>query len=321
MKFLVVEYLSSNPLTYYKPALLMEGVSMLKLIASGLEKEGHDVSILIDNEFTNLVSGYNLIKTDETQDYLSFLEETAHGYDFDYVFPIAPDRELGDIVSRLHSSGIKTLSSDPEAINKAADKWTTYKILKKGGIPQPDTFLEAPSVDYQLIVKSRFGVGCENLHLLDNESMISLDEMIVQEYIDGVHASVTLFTDGRESKAVSLNEQFISFSGDGSEYSGGRVPLSHPLEEKAFTLAEKAVDSIEGLKGCVGVDLVLYDKAYIIEINPRVTTSMTALEEAADINIAGTAVNAFNGNMPENLIFRKNVRFNITDAGIIITDE
>jgi predicted ATP-grasp superfamily ATP-dependent carboligase len=65
-------------------------------------------------------------------------------------------------------------------------------------------------------------------------------------------------------------------------YRGGRVPLTEPLASRALSLARKAVDCVPGLFGYVGVDLVLGDAGdWVIEINPRLTTSYLGLRQLA----------------------------------------
>jgi len=336
MKFLVFEFLSSNKYDYRVP-LLNEGISMLKLISEGLKRRGHEVFTMINSKLSVLVPNFNHIKIEKPMEFiefLQFLEKTVNDFNIDYVFPIAPDAELAEIISFCHSHEIKTVGSEPDAIRNTADKWKTYRILNKKRLLQPRTFLlknrdyhSIDFIDLPVVVKSRYGIGCENLFLLDSESKffntiknMKIKDMIIQEFIDGIHASVILFSDGKKSKAVSLNKQYIKLSGNGSGYFGCRVPLEveYSIKKRAFLLAENAVNYIGGLKGCIGVDMVIKrQKPYIIEINPRVTTSMIALEMATDLNISNAALNAFFGVLPEIREFRKEVEFKISESGII----
>ncbi|OYT27382.1 MAG: ATP-utilizing protein, partial [Candidatus Altiarchaeales archaeon ex4484_96] len=165
----------------------------------------------------------------------------------------------------------------------------------------------------------RFGAGCEGI--MFNRVKQKKDEYIMQEYIEGVDASVSLFSNGAESMAVSLNKQKIIQTGNYLNYCGGVVPLKHVLRDEAFQLAEKAVDAIGGLKGCIGVDMILSDKPYVVEINPRVTTSMTALQQAADFNVAYRSLKAYQGFMPDKPRFNKVIEYNITDKGITYSSQ
>ncbi|MBS7633086.1 ATP-grasp domain-containing protein, partial [Candidatus Bathyarchaeota archaeon] len=51
--------------------------------------------------------------------------------------------------------------------------------------------------------------------------------------------------------------------------------------------AEKAVSIFKGFRGYLGIDVVLAkDKAYLIEINPRLTTSYVGLRKVIGYNPA-----------------------------------
>ena len=65
-------------------------------------------------------------------------------------------------------------------------------------------------------------------------------------------------------------------------YRGGRLPLPPTLMERATRLGKQTIACIPGLRGFVGVDLVLGQDAAddrVIEVNPRVTTSAVGLRQ------------------------------------------
>ena len=106
MKFLVFEYFSSIST---ESSLLKEGLPMLKLIAEGLHREKHEVSVIIADRLSNLFP--DSIRIDKSRNFLSFLDETVKELSIDYVFPIAPDKELADIVFFCRKSCIKTFAA------------------------------------------------------------------------------------------------------------------------------------------------------------------------------------------------------------------
>ncbi|MCP8319313.1 MAG: ATP-grasp domain-containing protein, partial [Candidatus Methylarchaceae archaeon HK01B] len=76
-------------------------------------------------------------------------------------------------------------------------------------------------------------------------------------------------------------------------YIGGVVPLDHKLREVAFHTARRAVELFRGLKGYVGVDIVLSKSGpVLIEINPRLTVSYIGLRNVSNINLAKIIVEA-----------------------------
>lgn len=57
--------------------------------------------------------------------------------------------------------------------------------------------------------------------------------------------------------------------------------------------------SLFDLKGSVGVDLILADKPYILEINPRFQGSLDSVEWSCNVNVFKMHVRAFEGKLPE----------------------
>jgi predicted ATP-grasp superfamily ATP-dependent carboligase len=87
-------------------------------------------------------------------------------------------------------------------------------------------------------------------------------------------------------------------------YLGGELPLSPELAECARRLAARALDSIDGLRGYVGVDVVLGDTAagdVAIEVNPRLTTSYIGLRVLARTNLAAAMLALAEGREPSML--------------------
>jgi len=302
MRILTIEYASSGFMTPDRE-ILVEGFSMLRLISEGLGRAGNEVFTMLDEDAKMMGKiGSRIIPKGE-------LGEVAAGLDVDYVFPIAPDAELSGLVQSLSSEGIRCISSDVDSIGIAADKLETCRRLKKVGIDTP-RIVDSNVENYPLVVKDRYGVACEGLRIVNSKDEIPSDSnLILQEFIQGENASVTLFSDGKVAVPISLNKQNIEFRQGRGTYLGGEVPFEHSLREEALEVAKKATESIAGLKGCIGVDLVLAEKPQVIEINPRVTTSMIALELASGLNVGQAALNSFLGELPEQPEFMKKIQF------------
>jgi predicted ATP-grasp superfamily ATP-dependent carboligase len=137
-----------------------------------------------------------------------------------------------------------------------------------------------------------------------------------------VAASVSLIADGRHAVALTVNAQSVRASRPFS-YGGGRTPLDHPLAMRAVQTAERTCQALPGLRGYIGVDLVLTElEAVVIEVNPRLTTSYlgvrSALEGNAGVsgNVAALALAACAGALPTPPRVRRCVRF--TASGRIL---
>ncbi len=225
----------------------------------------------------------------------------------DAALSIAP--ETDGILARLSAiaeeANIPLLSSDSTAVAIASDKALCYDLFRRARLPTPFTRLVsfstaqqvADRVGYPVVIKPVDGVGCEGVCLVREpvelagalallSQATSHDEIILQSFVAGAHASVSLLASREQSLPLSLNGQAIKV-GSPFIYQGGAVPLSHPMAARALTLAQSAVRLIPGLRGYVGVDLILTaDEAMLIEINPRLTTSYVGLRQVIDLNLA-----------------------------------
>jgi predicted ATP-grasp superfamily ATP-dependent carboligase len=128
---------------------------------------------------------------------------------------------------------------------------------------------------------------------------------LAQKFINGTASSVSLISTGKKAYPLTLNEQIVTLSppNSNSAYTGGTVPFHHPLLEEALEKAQKTVELFKGLRGYVGVDMVLTnDEPVVMEVNPRLTTSYIGLRKVVNFNVAQAIVNAvLKHELPENV--------------------
>jgi len=236
----------------------------------------------------------------------------------DAVWLIAP--ETGGCLERLaetvEHSGKTLLGAGSAVIRRAADKAQLPRRLARCGVPHPltrvvhagdDVRAVAEETGYPLVVKPSRGAGCEGVRLVRNVRELPAgvaQTVVLQRYVVGVAASVSLIANGRRAVALSINAQSIT-PARAFAYGGGRTPLVHPLAERGVEAAIRACRAFPNLRGYVGVDLVLTDsEAVVIEVNPRLTTSYLGVRAAlrgpnGDGNIAAMAIEACSGTLPE----------------------
>lgn len=196
-----------------------------------------------------------------------------------------------------------------------------------------DELFDSLNIEKKYIAKPVNGVDCENIKIIKSkEDVDDLEnifdegsEILIQEYIEGEVLSVSLISDGDNAIALSLNKQFVHITDDFQQYLGGQLPYRHPAKDMIFDKAVKAVKNIEGIKGFVGVDLILVEndgdyEVYIIEINSRFTTPYVGLREVLNINIAKTILDLIDGKISiddiDYLSFKNGVKF-IKDNGVL----
>jgi len=234
----------------------------------------------------------------------------------DAVLIIAPETDgvLTRLSAMAEEAGIPLLGSSPEAVAVAGDKAICYQRFCQAGLPTPLTrqgdFAAAPQVademGYPLVVKPLDGVGCEGVCLVTGPAGLAdalallrratrHDHILLQSFMSGTHASVSLLVTEGRALPLSLNGQKIE-AGCPFTYRGGVVPLPHPAMARAFDVAQAAVGLVPGLQGYVGVDLILArEEALLIEINPRLTTSYIGLRQVLQLNLAQAIWDACRG--------------------------
>lgn len=175
------------------------------------------------------------------------------------------------------------LGSNPKECEKVTDKLKFYRILEKAGIPHPELLKGDEGV--KAILKPRRGGGGEEIEFYRG---LEKDNFIVQRFIEGIPCSVSLLV-SREPYPVACNlilAGWKEMNASGFRYCGNITPLNVD-EETRKKLEEAAVETVSlfDLRGSVGVDFILADKPYVLEINPRFQGSLDSIEWSYDVNL------------------------------------
>lgn len=222
------------------------------------------------------------------------------------------------------TSGFETLDvkgellcNEPRIAERVVDKLKFYRTLERAGLPFPEllgSYKRAVEVDeirdcdagrvekaskLMGLVKPRKGGGGEEVRISDEVP----EGFIKQRFIPGTPCSVSLIAS--QGKAVPVACNFIyagwrEMNATGFRYSGNLTPLivDREIRTEMERFAAEAVE-LFNLTGSVGVDFILADKPYILEINPRFQGSLDSVEWSYDINIFKMHARAFEGKLPE----------------------
>lgn len=284
--------------------LAAEGLAILQAILSDFRSWGRAYLITTcDSRLGSLPVTADRIVDLHHENHLQVLNDLIR--EADAALIIAP--ESGGILARLsalvEAAGTRLLGSSSTGVAIAADKWQCFGRFIQQGLPTPETHrahaseadAAAAALGFPLVVKPVDGVGCDAVSLVSDtlslRRALQLMEpghrdVLLQRYVAGIHASVSLLLANRGVLPLSLNEQIISV-GLPFHYLGGSVPLEHGLKTAALETATRATSLIPGLKGYVGVDVVIAEgQCQLIEINPRLTTSYVGLRQVININLA-----------------------------------
>ncbi|WP_297827078.1 ATP-grasp domain-containing protein [uncultured Methanobrevibacter sp.] len=293
-----------------------------------------NVDLVINESYGEVVKDYDNVNPILIDiDIVDWLVDNAANFKKAIFISAENNNNLYNITKILEENNVKIYNSSADACLKSSDKSASYEELY-GVVPQPRTFrfkidpkgywkraienlhekwqAEDPLTPLKIIIKPLMGVDCEDIVVIENIEDLTLDldkifvpgsRVIVQEFIDGTDISVSLISDGKKAIPISLNRQFIELKDDKGTYLGGRLPYETKYKDEAFEIATKAVEAIDGLKGFVGVDLIINNdekdvySVYLLEINSRFTTPYVGLKQISSLNIGKSIIDLIEGNV------------------------
>jgi len=293
LKILISEYVLSTYQDEYLD-LLPEAYAMVMTLTKTLSTAGCTVYLTISSKASRVPWG-EVVTVGGGDDYYYLLERLRE--DFDWVVLIAPPLELTRL-SRI--VGSKVLGPPHTLVEVFSDKYATYLALKRCGIKTPKTILVEGLPDTlclddlnpPYIVKPVLSAGSECVYFIRSRGEVlefvrrvmkcdPSSRALVQEYVSGVHGSISVIY-GRDNYLLySLNLQLIVLSEGRLKYMGGVLPIrNYVFKEKAEEVLSKLFNCYPELRGYIGLDVVWGgDDIYVIEVNPRTTTSIIGIYE------------------------------------------
>jgi len=314
LKLLVYEFFSGGGYVRGEiSGLIGEAYAMLRYAVEDFNAAGFEVYTTLDHRIAvfdpPLKAQHVRVIYDSDS---NLFEETLSMVDAAFLIAPETDGVLYTLAEEAVKQGVELFGPLPSAIELTSDKSRLLGIAEKLGLRVPRHRVlkttnstasierEAGRVGYPCVFKVLDGAGSEGMSLVSREeeihpalvkirSVSERDEFLLEEFVEGVNASVSLISTGESALPLTLNFQSVRVAppSEESKYVGGYVPLRHKLRKSAFEAAETLVKSVDGLQGYVGVDLILSEEGVtILEVNPRLTTSYLGLRRVLKQNPA-----------------------------------
>jgi predicted ATP-grasp superfamily ATP-dependent carboligase len=205
---------------------------------------------------------------------------------------------------------IPILGNRPRVIERIRDKMKFFQELERLEIPHPETAVaenfeearkKAKDIGYPVLVKPSKGFGGVGIRKVQSpkelkqafqDASLVDEKVLIQEYISGTSASVSLISSNNETITLTLNEQLLGVNELGQEepfgYCGNVVPLvtTRSAMNRCKILAER-ITSHFGLIGSNGIDFVISKEGipYVVEANPRFQATLECVERVLGINM------------------------------------
>ena len=264
----------------------------------------------------------------------------------DAVWPIAP--EFDDILHNLCLSVEQAkkhlLTSAATAVALTGNKFNSYLHFKTHGINTVPTRLFKPGeydlslqidsplqelntqevtkdigFDAQWIIKPIAGVGCMDSYVLpsiDSLKHIALSggDTVIQPHINGEKLSLSCLFKNGEAWLLSVNQQH--FTVYKQQYHLDAITVNVPVEQQIYKdLIAKIALAIPELWGYVGIDLIKTPtQVFVLEINPRLTTSFVGIQSALGINGVQNILALLDGQPTLNMTKQQTITLKVRDG-------
>jgi predicted ATP-grasp superfamily ATP-dependent carboligase len=278
--------------------ILLEGRAMLDILVRSFTATGHNV--VYPTSGPVLPAGTAV----KTKDFYRSVEELSAQCDAALV--VAPDELLGDLTEIVEENTIN-LGCPSGSVRLCADKLKCTRILEKEGINVPDTTVSCEpnvfSLGDRLVLKPRWGCASEDTTLTRYSCATMIPEgFVATMYIEGEHLSASLVV-GDDTQSLpplilplTINRQNISICSE-IQYNGGTVGVDTGRNQELFQVAQRCA-GVLGCRGYVGVDIVLADKPWVIDVNPRLTTSIIGISKIMEEELGELILKAHSCDLP-----------------------
>jgi predicted ATP-grasp superfamily ATP-dependent carboligase len=272
MKVLIFEYITASGDA--SESLAREGQMMLDALLSNFAKLSNvEVMVADKNEFQQQ------LKT------------------VDAVWIIAPESDgiLERFCRYVEDANKILLTSSAKAVAQTANKLTTFQILNAAKIPTVPTKVFNSANDYdqtkEWIIKPIDGAGAENTFLLTSQNdwstLPSLEKnYLIQPHYHGEKISLSCLFKNGKARLLCINLQ--QFKIENQQFVLKTIDVNYKLDDGHYQkIASQIAQAFPDLWGYVGVDLIeTEDACFVLEINPRLTTSFVGIEKSLGLNVA-----------------------------------
>lgn len=288
-------------------SLAREGRLMLQALLDNLAAiDGIELVVMLDERLIGSVNNNGAMvvikpESDVTEEFSRLVEQC------DAVWPVAPEFDgiLQALCQMVEQSGRILLTSPANAVALTGNKLRTYERLLQHDIPTVATRL-FDTAEYQpgeWIVKSIDGVGCAESYLIENRQDFAAissrlpdkARFIFQPHIQGEKTSLScLFSQG-QGWLLCVNLQCFEIINKQYQLTG--CVVNYRTDFSPYRdLVQAIAQAFPELWGYVGIDLIeTAEQIYVLEINPRLTTSFTGIYSGLGVNVAEQVLHLLNG--------------------------
>jgi carbamoyl-phosphate synthase large subunit len=217
-----------------------------------------------------------------------------------------------NLAKELAEEGVRILGTTPETIDLAEDRDRFRQVIKKLGIPQPESGMAsnlaqaleiAARIGYPLMIRPSYVLGGRAMKII-------LDEDMLEEYViravgvspdrplmldkfleDAIETEADAISDGTDAFVPAVM-QHIEYAGIHSGDSACVIPPVIIPKDHKKTIYEYTRKIAMELKvvGLMNIQYAIYDDTvYILEANPRASRTVPLVSKVCNISMARIA--------------------------------
>jgi carbamoyl-phosphate synthase large subunit len=223
-----------------------------------------------------------------------------------------------NIAGELAQAGVKVIGTSPETIDLAEDRDRFRAVMRKLGIPQPESgmastleeaFTIAAEIGYPLMVRRSYVLGGRAMEVIHDEEMlrhyvaaaveVSPERpILIDKFLENaIEAEADAIADGTDAFVPAVMEH-IELAGIHSGDSACVVP--------PVSLPQKHIDTICEYTRKIAVELnvvglmniqyaIAGDTVYVLEANPRASRTVPIVSKVCGLSMARAATQAMLG--------------------------
>lgn len=231
-----------------------------------------------------------------------------------------------NLADSLEKAGVKVFGTAVDNIDRAEDRERFDELLEQIAIPRPqgasvtnsdDAITEAAKIGYPVVVRPSYVLGGRAMEIVYNEDELR-DYMgravkvtpehpvLVDRYMQGTEVEVDAIADGKDVMIPGIMEH-IERAG---VHSGDSIAVYPPQTLSAktiYTIIDYTKRLALGLnvRGLLNIQyVVMDDKVYVIEVNPRSSRTIPFLSKVTDIKMVNVATQIAMGATLESLGYK-----------------
>jgi len=223
-----------------------------------------------------------------------------------------------NIARDLEKAGVKILGTSPETIDLAEDRDRFRKVMRKLGIPQPESGMAstmekalkiAERIGYPLMVRPSYVLGGRAMEVVYDEEMLlhymsaAVDvsperPILIDKFLENaIEAEADAIADGTDAFVPAVMEH-IELAGVHSGDSACVIPpVSIPLKhlETIYEYTKKIAIELN-VVGLMNIQYAIAnDTVYILEANPRASRTVPIVSKVCNISMARLATQVVMG--------------------------